>query len=692
MKRSSALVLGLLIAVTVVARWVSHHRSVAREDEATSEQVANPRGQADSLGSSGQISLADTRKDTQRERSSTGTFAQLRSERSSLSAMEAAPTDFEPDLGSLTFLVDGLEASNPRIGYQASPDGVVVDLEHTTLALVEVGTIAICTTDREVPRWSGPIDVSSLREGDSTYVALPLSQLRGSVIEAGTGQPIVASEIQGQWQSESPWRTWLGVDGTIEATTDQLGRFELEVACTGTLDLVCTSPLHQSGRLSVDVARAQHDLDAIELLARPTLRVRLLGAEGEPEEHYAAHTVTGTRAPFGDDWFANVPLDLDFEFMDLAIGIPGDLEVTTFVPGHPADAPSEGVTIDLSGGAVEVTLVGDSPVDERLLAVVFYTDVNGREVFTNVWAPPGSTKRIPVGIATEVSVDAAFLATDRTPRTLARRTTVVPPGEVVAVTIELPDTARRLGLSDATGARIEGGNVWFSWAGCAHLSTPGGALDADGTTLLPDLQRAPLWLAGEAGPDAIPYAGVVLHVGSPAPELTIASLGNVTTSDLELISPNGAPLASATRMSVVCAHSGYLATAFEVPRGSQYSLRWFSESNANLILEPLDIWSPRDPIPLRPGSLRIPVVHRAWLALRIGERDLVEAVHQETGLTLAELRADPSVKIERYEAGVRLWGIPTGHYTVTLSGEQEPRGPFLAAPAQWTVIESQYLE
>ncbi len=588
--------------------------------------------------------------------------------------------------------VDGELHRAIRIGFQQGPREAIVDVAFDELRAMSRGVFAIATLEQNTMRWSGPMEVAALREDQTTFFALPLSRLRGSVNDARGGHPIEEALITAKWQDEPTWCDWLGADGAIEATTDQLGRFELEVACTGTLDLVCTSPLHQSGRLSVDVERAQHDLEPFALVARPTVRVSLIGAEGDAADYYAAHTINGTRAVFGDDWWADVPIDLEIERLDIAVGMPGDLEVTTHCGVLSSEPPEDGVVIDLSAGAVDVTLVGKPPVDERMLAVVFYTDASGNEVFSNVWAPSGETKRVPVGAIGEVTVDASFLGADRNPRTIVRRSVNIVPGEVRAITLELPERLRRLELREAQGARVTVGNVWFASPGADFLATPGGALDASGTALLPDLERSPIWLLGEATPEAVPFAGIPLQLRSPVDETTQVSLGEIETTHIELVTSAGVPVTHGTRVLVVCPRTGQMASLVEVPEGGLHSLRWFSASNAVLELESLDVWSPRDPIPLRPGSLRIPVVHRAWLALRIGERDLVEAVHQETGLTLAELRADPSVKIERYEAGVRLWGIPTGHYTVTLSGEQEPRGPFLATPAQWTVIERQYLE
>jgi hypothetical protein len=60
--------------------------------------------------------------------------------------------------------------------------------------------------------------------------------------------------------------------------------------------------------------------------------------------------------------------------------------------------------------------------------------------------------------------------------------------------------------------------------------------------------------------------------------------------------------------------------------------------------------------------------------------------HVESGLSLADLERDTTVRREPYSKGERWWGVPAGHYRVTLAGDTEPGGPYAVAPGVWTTV------
>jgi hypothetical protein len=608
-------------------------------------------------------------------------------------AEEADPQHASPARPKLVFLVDGEACTAFRVALLEGEDGSIAELHPNEvderLSQRTEATIALATVPApgEPPRWSGPVLTTELAQRDHTLHAVPLCAMRGVVVEAGTNDPIEGATLEAHAALDSRWLVWLHGESRLHSTakSDSDGRFVLHVGTSGTYQLGAASPDHVSKIVQVDVQTDTILSAELDLEPRPTLCVTLVGADGDPAEYFAAHTIRGTRAPFARDWTSAVPLDAAVEFLDIAVGLPGGTEVTTYLSGVAADHP-DGVTIDLSAAGLDVTFVG-APIDEqRLLALVFYTLPTGTQVFANRWVVLGETVRIPLGTAGEVCVDAAWMAVDGTPRTLVRRRVEAPSGRVTPVTIELPKRLQRVQLVGADSRAIGIGEVWFAAGDEGQLSTPGGTLDADSSQIVPDVNRTLLWLHGRATADHVPFAGVRFEPHTSDDDLVPIALGAVMRTEVELVPSAGSPLPPEWPVEIVCARTGQMASFYDVPATGRITLSWFEASEAALKLPPDTTWSPREPVPLTAGSLRVPVVRRAWCAIETGGAALIELQHVESGLSLADLERDPTVRREPYSAGERWWGVPAGHYRITLAGDEAPRGPFAVAPGAWVTV------
>jgi hypothetical protein len=530
------------------------------------------------------------------------------------------------------------------------------------------------------------VPTTELANVDFTLSALPLPTVRGVVVAAGSGEPIEGASVVARNARQDAALSWLqGETYESMGTTSADGRFVLQLVTTGAYRVEAASPHHLTHVHELDVHSDTEVGATLALVPRPVLHVELVGAHGDPALHYAAHTLHGTRIPFDADWSAKVPLDPNIEYLDLAVGLPDGIEVTTFFAGDVSDYP-DGVTVDLGAAALDISVIG-APLDEqRLVALVFSTLPSGTEVLLTHWIALGETARVPLGAAGEVAVDLAWKTADNSPRTLIRRRVDAAPGRVTPVTIELPRRMQRIQLVDEEDRPILVGDVWFATGAEGPLTAPGGKLDADGTQLVPDLEQTPLWMHGVATEAEVPFAGVRLGAQTAKDEVVMVALGAVVRTEVDLAPSTGLPLPPASPVELVCARTGQMATYFDVPASGQITLSWFEASDAALKLPPETTWSPREPVPLTAGSLRIPVVRRAWCSIETGGAALIELQHVESGLALADLERDPTVRREPYSAGERWWGVPAGHYRVTLAGDEAPRGPFAVAPGDWVTV------
>jgi hypothetical protein len=633
--------------------------------------------------------LADERESARVIVRSEGTIARRATSLDANSGTEVA-TAAQP----FVFLIDGVSCPSFRIvviadGHEEARE-IPANMLQSRLAGGLEGAVAFATelSSEGTPRWTGFVPIVELAEVGFVLNALPLPTVRGLVVAKDSSDPIEGADIVAhRIRQDAAIARLLGDSDEASTTSSADGRFVLPLVTTGAYRIEARSPHHL---VHVHELEVQSDTDlgaTLALAPKPVLRVTLAGADGDPALHYAAHTLHGTRTPFMPDWTAAVPLDPEVEFLDIAVGLPDGIEITTFFAGILSDYP-DGVTVELGAASLDVSVIG-APLDEqRLVALIFSTLPCGTQVLLSRWIALGETVRIPLGAAGEVCVDAAWKTADGSPCTLVRRRVEAPRGRVTPVTIELPKRLRRVQLLGAASNPVGVGEVWFAAGDEGQLSTPGGVLDRESAQLVPDLDRMPLWLHGRATADEVPFAGVRFEPQASNDDLVPIALGAVVRTELELVPSIGSPLPAETFVEVVCAHTGQMAKYYGVPAAGRITLLWFEASDAALTLPTATTWSPRTPVPLTAGSLRIPVVLRAWCAIETGGAALVDLQHVESGLSLADLERDPTVRREPYSAGERWWGIPAGHYWITLAGDDAPRGPFAVAPGSWVTVSA----
>jgi len=662
--------------------------SSSRSGEAVATRGAGGFG-AGSRESWGAVPTPDERESARVIASSEGAIA-----RRGTSLEANTGTEVANAAQRIVFLIDGVSCPSFRIAVFVNGRDEARELAantlHTHLAEGLGGSVAFATelSSASTPRWTGIVPLAELAENSFTLSALPLPTLRGLVVAKDSNEPIEGASIVARPDRQDAGFAWLLGDTYEASTTSNAdGSFVLQLVTTGDYRIEVESTLHLAHVHALDV-HSDTDLGAtLALTPKPVLRLTLIGADGDPALYYAAHTLHGTRALFQPDWTAALPMDPEVEFLDIAVGLPDGIEITTFFQGILTDYP-DGVTVELGVASLDISVIGAPLTEQRLVALVFSTLPSGTEVLLSRWIAIGEIVRVPLGASGDVAVDIAWKSADNSPRTLVRRRVEAAPGRVTAVTIELPKNLRRIQLVGAADQPILVGEVWFATGAEGRLTAPGGKLDADGTQLVPDLDRTLLWLHGRATADNVPFAGVPFEIHSSHGDLVPITLGAVVRTEVEIVPSGGWPMPSGSFVEVVCTRTGQMASYYDLPAENQLTLPWFEASNAALKLPTGCTWSPRTPVPLTAGALHVPVVLRAWCAIETGGAALVELQHVESGLTLADLERDPTVRREPYSAGERWWGVPAGHYRVTLAGDTEPRGPFEVAPGTWITVRA----
>ncbi len=602
---------------------------------------------------------------------------------------------------SWTFFVDGWPSKSHRCAVRF-PGAAYL----TPVAAVEwlaalhshegaQGAIASVNPDQATIRWSGPIDAEDLAANEGRIDALPLLEVQGFVVVAGTEEPVADAEVRVRFDDAGPFEAWLlGDERSLSTNTNAGGRFSLPLPVGGPVTITAQGPYHSSASVERSVIDRLDLGTSLALVPRETIRVTLVGAEREPERHFAAHHLHGTRVRFRQDWSVDVPLDPALDRLEIAVGIPNgheiETEITTFFPGTPSDYP-DGLTVVLNGAALDLALEGTPPDDQPLVALAHFHTPEGVESFASRWIRPGEVARIPFSAPGHVLVDVAWKALDSTPMTLVQRSVDVRPGEATALTIPLPKLVRRIQVTHSGGEPITQGDVGFMTRNRHRFAQPGGALDTDGSYVIPDLGLTEIWLHGSGTADQVLFGGVPFPSDTATSSRTTVDLGKVVETQVHLRSTTWPFTCADVDLELCDGETGHSLTWRITNAEAALALRWFDASHLTVSLPSDIIWSPRTPIPLTPGTIEVPTTLRAWLALECGSRDVTALEHVESGLTLAALLADPSVRREVHEKGVRFWGVPAGTYRYALTGDQAARPVLEAPPLVWTKLSAETL-
>ena len=650
---------------------------------------------ADGVAPSG-VNLAADSADQVPSARSIATFPGGRTEASSSLSEVTAPATRSNEL-DVTFMVNGAKCEMVRYGLVTGGDPQVRSVgsaEWSAALRTSSEAIGVLATDRTwgTPvRWSGPIDGAVLEALGNRIEALPVLSVRGIVVTVETLEPIAEATVEIEQAIHShPFAPWLFEDSATQgATTGLDGRFEIQLTVGGASTITAKSPLHRSASIDRTINEDADLGECLALVPRETLRVTLIGGEREPERHFAAHHLYGTRARFSDGWTADVPLDPELQRLEIAVGLPGatgiETEITTFFPGEPKDYP-EGVTIVLNGAALDLVITGTPPDEQPLVALAHFHSPEGVEAFASRWVRPGDIARIPLSAPGPVMVDIAWKAPDNTPQTLVQRTVEASAGKVTPVALTLPKVVRRIHLTHSNGQAVTKGDVGFLTRTEHRFSQPGGSLDREGSYVIPDLGLADMWLHGLATDEEILFGGVPFGLDEAAGEKVQVDLGSIVSTSLGVRSVTANYKCADIGVVICDAETGHDLTRYLTNEEGVLEVRWFSASRLVALMPSGITWSPRAPIPLTPGTHDIPITLRGWLALECGAREVTALEHLESGLTLDALLADATVRREAYDKGVRFWGIPAGTYRVTLEGDSGPRPPLDVPPVVWTKV------
>ncbi|MEZ6014655.1 MAG: carboxypeptidase-like regulatory domain-containing protein [Planctomycetota bacterium] len=676
-----------LIALSYIA-WSSRHALDSDDSEAARDAAERGWTHVSADGSSNGAGTSAAAPESRAGQGTTRSLAPGATRR----AIDDATETLEAPAPALVFEIDGESAREFRALWLDVSNAIIGSSGPRTdgrIPLTELRSERVLLAHRG--RRSALVDLERDPGKDLVVRALPTYTVVGNVVDGASAAPVTDASVQAFGAASlAPVEAWLAEQGVAtkpEAVVDVNGRFSFEHLEPGEYVLHAASPSYAATELFIAVS-GDVDLGPIlTLVHRPRLAVRLEGAPELRAGAYVAHTILGTKAWVDEDGSAQVLLDPKLEALDIAVGLSDGCELTAFLQGSAGDYP-DGVTIPIEGRAgVEVGFTGVSPVEDRLLALVYFVAHDGHEVFANRFVEVGERVLFACCEPGTIWVDAAIKRVDRSPLTLARRGVNVDPGEIRVVTIELPEALRYVRLLGSSGAPISPAEVWFATGSERHLSTPGGAVDAGGRIVLPDMDAATLSLSGTTGEAGdIAFIDVQLDQRATAATDLDVLLGAVERTRLQLIDKTlGQPIIGQW-VQCVGRMTGHVGAEGESDAEGSVLIQWYGASDALVQLDAEQIWSPRGPIPLVPGELQVKVELRAWCQFVTGGRP-IEMLEREGGdATRASLIADPSVRHEEIPQGERWWGIPAGKYRVKLQGDTSWRGPFAVSAREWTTI------
>lgn len=587
-----------------------------------------------------------------------------------------------------TFSLIAFETTDGRAHDINSSDGrVVAEAIHMPAQVMAVGGQTYSPLYEHIP---GPVGAGS---APIVLLGIGRASIDGVLREAGTAAVVIGAVVRLTPTDVSDQiRLALerhGVELVRTSVSDPNGAFSFDRVHAGKYLLSAHSPVHQAASREVEIDADRGLGDALELVPKESVTVRLVGVDdGAAMSYSVAHAAAGNRAQFGADGSARVLLESSVPSPHMTVYFPDDTELSALFVTPPASL-DDGLDIRVGGGQVlTVTLSAPSRIEERLVLNLQYRSQLGYDVFLTRWITSNEPEVLTMCEPGVVWVDVGVLRDDRTLAKLARDRVEIRTGVRESVTIELGDERCYLRLMGLDDRPIDQGEVYLATPSDSHLSPTGGVLDSNGRLVVPARSESEFFLIGVAGIERCALVDFPVTLDTKRGGVVDVRVGEVLVSEVELLDRfTGAPLGGRT-IDLVGGRTGLVAASYSSDLdGAPIRIGFYAGGEPRLRVDEWDVWSPREPIPLTAGRNAIRIHRRAYCTFKTDGRRVLDIRHAQLGLNTSALLADESVQDEEITGGRRFWGIPSGAYAVRLEGEDEWRGPFEVTPGEWCIVE-----
>jgi len=506
------------------------------------------------------------------------------------------------------------------------------------------------------------------------------------VLDARNGAPVSGASLLMTRVASAPE---VVLASEHQARTDSNGRAQWSDLAQGTYQLTVSSERHQRASRSVVVDSRRVVLPPIELEPLPAATVKLLGAEREDATAYeVARFGRGLRVSFDANGETSLPWP-DDALPELTIHAPDDVEISALFGD--LEAADEPMSVRIAGGeALDVNVVGEFDEARTLVLCLQFNSSLGYSAFVTTPVALGSTKSFTLCEVGDAWLDVGVNRDDRTLATLARASVRISEGRPTSVTVDLGRERTWARFESGPGVRVLHGELYFAVAGESPLSPAGGALDERGRVLVPAQAEREFFVIGVTGPPGAPVvaADVQVHLDTRAGGEMVVALGDVVESEVHLVDAiTGAPLTGRRCDLIGGSTRQFAAEVFTGQDGAPARVRWHARGTPCVELFWTDVWSPRQPVALTAGDVRVAVLRRAECTFRAPGALVTDVRHVAMGLDGAGLRADAGVHIEPVADGLHCRGIPSGVYQVRLQGDEVWRGPYAVAPGLPSIID-----